>query len=438
MAPMDEDFDFAEYLAKYGNDENDDSNEEDEDDKKEREAELYSRLHYDDAIKLDPDLKPPCLNENLSLDLYKELITSSSNSKTLEDKLQSQQPEISKYQQANQELNSRNRELNSEDSEDDSGIQIVQEKVQSPSRKRQVIEINESDSEASEVEIEPSWKKKKKIKATQQLKIEHEEMKGKKFKHYIADQIDSDSSQDDSSVQEIESDVEIQDLHLNVKGSLRTQERSFQQVIGQQQQQDKAGNEPKLVHKWTEDMEAFYNEVNPEFVNITLDDIMRDLPDDADWSVRRPHATPSRSNNRYFYGKFCRNCCKNGHETTACPEPRRRIFCIMCLEEGHFYNQCPHQHCLRCGNFGEPYTTQCRKCRYLDTMVCRLCGGRGHIQSHCADHWRRYHATTSPQQSGPRVPPEDTHLATNRVWCCNCARQVKYTLYFLPNFLKSI
>ena len=29
-------------------------------------------------------------------------------------------------------------------------------------------------------------------------------------------------------------------------------------------------------------------------------------------------------------------------------------------------------------------------------MDCRLCGGRGHIQSRCPDTWRRYHATTTP------------------------------------------
>ena len=99
---------------------------------------------------------------------------------------------------------------------------------------------------------------------------------------------------------------------------------------------------------------------------------------------------------RYFHGKKCLNCNREGHLAKSCPEPKRNPVCFMCMEEGHSHSSCPNQHCLRCGKSGEPYSENCRKCRYLDTMDCRLCGGRGHIQSRCPDTWRRYHATTTP------------------------------------------
>ena len=72
--------------------------------------------------------------------------------------------------------------------------------------------------------------------------------------------------------------------------------------------------------------------------------------------------------------------------------------------------------------FPFPFSENCRRCRYLDTMDCRLCGGRGHIQAHCPDTWRRFHATTT--SSGSIVAPNiDVHLPPHQVWCCNCARQ---------------
>ena len=50
-------------------------------------------------------------------------------------------------------------------------------------------------------------------------------------------------------------------------------------------------SEPK---KWTPEMDKFYNEVDPKLADITIEKIWKKLPDDADWSVRKPHATPSR------------------------------------------------------------------------------------------------------------------------------------------------
>ena len=41
-------------------------------------------------------------------------------------------------------------------------------------------------------------------------------------------------------------------------------------------------------------MDKFYNEVDPKLADITIENILEKLPDDAGWSVRKPHATPSR------------------------------------------------------------------------------------------------------------------------------------------------
>ena len=61
------------------------------------------------------------------------------------------------------------------------------------------------------------------------------------------------------------------------------------------------------------------------------------------------------SRNRYFQGRHCTNCNKDGHNMKSCPEPKRRKVCFMCCEEGHLHFQCPKQHCLRCGAENEPY-----------------------------------------------------------------------------------
>ena len=71
-------------------------------------------------------------------------------------------------------------------------------------------------------------------------------------------------------------------------------------------------------------------------------------------------------------------------------------------------------------------------------MDCRQCGGRGHIQSHCPDNWRRYHASTSAK-AGLFVPDVDVHVPAHQAWCCNCARQGQYNiLIFLEHFMNYI
>ena len=59
--------------------------------------------------------------------------------------------------------------------------------------------------------------------------------------------------------------------------------------------------------------------------------------------------------NRYFRGRHCTNCNRDGHNDKSCPDPRRGKFCIMCCEKGHLYFKCPKKHCLRCGAESESY-----------------------------------------------------------------------------------
>ena len=54
-------------------------------------------------------------------------------------------------------------------------------------------------------------------------------------------------------------------------------------------------------------MDKFYNEVDPKLADITIEKIWKKLPDDADWSVRKPHATPSRYFTQDFYGTSSNN-----------------------------------------------------------------------------------------------------------------------------------
>ena len=63
-------------------------------------------------------------------------------------------------------------------------------------------------------------------------------------------------------------------------------------------------SEPK---KWTPEMDKFYNEVDPKLADITIENILEKLPDDAGWSVRKPHATPSRYFTQDFYGTSSNN-----------------------------------------------------------------------------------------------------------------------------------
>jgi len=464
--------DFQEYLDKYGCNEDEEGMSEEENSR--IEAELYSRFHHEAKPEHDPDI-----TENVSLDLFNEIVKDSretskspqmnsesktrqidsgvssplpqeesnyeptkylrSNLKNCDSDVPSfQSPEETKYKPKKQE-NSLEICVSS-DSEDDSGIQVLNEFSKDKSVRTDattVIDLADMsrDSECdSDIEHLPCFRNPM---FQGKLIVEKEEPSDvtkdiKKIK--IQQHLRFDNSDSDSSVQEIESDEDqmMGDLQLNLKGQKchNGNERTFKQIIGNDTVEDGTSdseipikNEPK---KWTAEMDKFYDEVDPKLADITIEKIWKKLPDDADWSVRKPHATPSRNTpNRYFRGRHCTNCNRDGHNDKSCPDPKRGKFCIMCCEKGHLYFKCPQKHCLRCGAENESYSENCRKCRYLDTMDCRQCGGRGHIQSHCPDNWRRYHASTSAK-AGLFVPDVDVHVPAHQAWCCNCARQGHY------------
>jgi hypothetical protein len=37
------------------------------------------------------------------------------------------------------------------------------------------------------------------------------------------------------------------------------------------------------VPGWTEEMQKFYDDIDPDMVDVTLDDLLQRLPADADW-----------------------------------------------------------------------------------------------------------------------------------------------------------
>ncbi|TNN69419.1 Zinc finger CCHC domain-containing protein 7 [Liparis tanakae] len=97
--------------------------------------------------------------------------------------------------------------------------------------------------------------------------------------------------------------------------------------------------------------------------------------------------------NRYYTSKNmqCKNCNKNGHLSTNCPEPRKLTSCFLCGIPGHRASGCPSKHCNNCGLPGHLYSS-CSDTAYWKKW-CKRCGGKGHIFDACPEIWRQYHIT---------------------------------------------
>lgn len=109
----------------------------------------------------------------------------------------------------------------------------------------------------------------------------------------------------------------------------------------------------------------------------------------------------------------CSNCNRRGHVARICPSPRI-IKCFVCGGE-HFGARCINRMCSNCYGLGHD-NTRCRK--KMNTLFCHLCNMQGHIKENCPDLWRRYHLTTKPVKikKGKQVR-QNTNL-----YCWNCGK----------------
>lgn len=468
-----EGIDFNSYLAQFGASS-------DEEDNAELEAELYSQLHYHSVLvreepqqegKVLPDFDESVLvNDAVEIvESGKNRAESPTNSGDDDVEIVVEQPtspckalnkrkspdvfendnvphevgekQISCDDSKYASLGNRKRKAQdtvelSESSDDDSCIQIVSEKRERPSLLAipNLVDLVESDSSASEVEELPSFFKTPVPPQPTRIVVQEEEeescpspkrkksdvviAKGNSFNKHTRYRNSSSSSSDS----EYDEAILENDIHINVRG-YHSGERTFSEATGLLN--SSPYEKVKKISKWTPDMHAFYDDIDESMVEITLEKILAGLPDDANWTVQRPHAsTRNFTPSRYFHGRKCINCNRDGHNAKSCPEPKRKLVCSMCCEPGHRSYQCPKEQCLRCSASGEPYSENCRKCRYLDTMQCRLCGGCGHIQSKCPDTWRRYHATLDAGEKP--TSKGQNQISALKSWCCNCGRQGHY------------
>uniref|UniRef100_A0AAQ4QFK8 Zinc finger CCHC domain-containing protein 7 n=1 Tax=Gasterosteus aculeatus aculeatus TaxID=481459 RepID=A0AAQ4QFK8_GASAC len=89
--------------------------------------------------------------------------------------------------------------------------------------------------------------------------------------------------------------------------------------------------------------------------------------------------TTLRVAKRYYTDKNvqCRNCSKNGHLSTNCPEPKKLAPCFLCGNPGHGSNGCPNKHCNNCGLPGHLYNSCSERAHWHKR--CERCGMKGHL-----------------------------------------------------------
>ena len=151
---------------------------------------------------------------------------------------------------------------------------------------------------------------------------------------------------------------------------------------------DSVSVEPVRVKGWTDEMHAFYHDIDYDQVDLTLDQILAKMPDDPDlWHVsaqdryaqRNGNAGTPRSRSRYFARNTrCHNCNRLGHPAKDCTEKERPKVCYMCGGPDHVSDNCPDAKCLRCGALDSYYSNDgCTNCKRLAHADCFNCGGRG-------------------------------------------------------------
>ncbi|XP_068448269.1 zinc finger CCHC domain-containing protein 7 [Clinocottus analis] len=132
-------------------------------------------------------------------------------------------------------------------------------------------------------------------------------------------------------------------------------------------------------------------------------------------------ATPLRVPNRYYTNKNvrCRNCDKNGHISSNCPEPKKPPPCYLCGDFSHMVYACPKRHCKNCGLPGHFHSSCIEKAPWKKR--CQRCGIMGHLDDACPEIWRQYHMTT--EKGLPRRQRREDPGLTQQVYCYNCSKR---------------
>eukprot|EP00096_Caligus_rogercresseyi_P014761 TRINITY_DN7251_c0_g2_i1.p1 TRINITY_DN7251_c0_g2~~TRINITY_DN7251_c0_g2_i1.p1 ORF type:complete len:499 (-),score=107.56 TRINITY_DN7251_c0_g2_i1:43-1539(-) len=225
-----------------------------------------------------------------------------------------------------------------------------------------------------------------------------------------------------------EEESQCKDLKLNISTPKQSEFQSLEALLGGHTPNNK--ELASIPKSWNNQMNDFYNEINHDVKNQTLEEIFEELPDDPRlWKVNledRIDLNSASSRGRYYkkpvmMGVRCYNCSERGHHSRSCPLPRKKITCSMCGGE-HKEHNCDGSLCLRCGRPHPSYTRSCKRCLRLDKCRCSECFCFGHEARNCPNAWRQFHLTTKEGElSKVRhfVPPEEK-------WCPNCGKKGHY------------
>ncbi|KAM8880299.1 zinc finger CCHC domain-containing protein 7 isoform 1-T2 [Spinachia spinachia] len=134
---------------------------------------------------------------------------------------------------------------------------------------------------------------------------------------------------------------------------------------------------------------------------------------------RGARATTLRVAKRYYTDKNvqCRNCNKNGHLSTNCPQPKKLPPCFLCGNPGHGPSGCPNKHCNNCGLPGHLYNSCSERAHW--NKRCERCGMKGHLFDACPEIWRQYHVTT--EVGTPTSLRPDKRGGRQPAYCYNCS-----------------